>query len=748
MALEKALQGDLGQLRNWMSEHDRTLSSRAKNLLDTLHEFRRTDIHALFEKNAQLAQKNTELANSLASLRQQVEVISNAQIREKTNSSMKLISRAFHIFSACKLTPAWVQWIKFTTLRRELAVSEVKRAALFSRVFGNAALHKFHEAFYAWSNGVNKLRAREEKKRSSVRRCLEIADQEQTRRNLAVLRRWKDNCDWIYHQANRHRLHEMIHDAHCVEDQITVVTRELTFLRDDGQRLEGTTTRLHGEACAKIDDASRRNMRMLNAESKRIDSTLSRISLESIPKLNARVAEVELASSEAKVKLDEAAEKLEHLDARLIDAEDTQTDIGVRMEAAEQSLSTVKDQVEVLREAQDSSSNQARGTQTLLDDVTQTVSCLQTDLQETNAALRQHVETMGAELKRIGRAQTKCDEAVDANRCDIDEQAGALGDLTYEVRMKIAKKPDPQTVVNCCAEYEDLACDQNYSPEFPESIPPEVSVFATAVAHYIAETANAEALERVFAGSNPDELVYAEVQLEARRAALRDAVRAEVTEETGILRTGTGATRLSARQKFIGRMMEAIDVALTKFEAVVTLANTRFGKIKAIPSCVACDRPLPTRLRRDPKERNANQNPYPEATAGADRTQAVRDPSGQTEGPRNNSTMPSNLMKTAIRSQDETPVVSRDPPGDTTLPKDDIGAMEPFVKRGGFKMPPSGKRANELRHSTDSLPQTTVRKEFMLSGTQGDIENLNIETLPRGKIRPRPRSAVGIRGEK
>ena len=669
MALEKQLQDDLRQLRDWMAEHDRTLSNRAKNMLDTLHEFRRTDIQTLFEKNAQLVQMNTELTKSFTTLRQQVENMAREHTRERMNAAMKLITRAFHIFSECKIRPAWAKWMKFSAYKRELEESEEKRAALIERVFTKLVSHQVNAAFQVWSSAVHKVRAQEQRKLQSVRRCLEIADQQITHKHASMVRRWKDNADWVYHRANRDRLHEMVSEADSVEDKIAVLVREMTFMKEDDQRLQSTTARLHGEVCAKIDDTSRSNMKMLNAESKRVDSTLSRISLESIPKLNARVAEVELASSGARKLLDATVEKCDHVDGRLLEAEDMQVNFGVRMQGAEQLLSTVKGHVDDLKKAHESSSDQARGTQTLLNEVTQTVSCLQTDLNETNAALRAHVEIMGTELKRIGAAQTSCGEAVQANRSELEEQAGMLGDLTHEVRMKIAKKPDSDSVVKCCAEYEDLACDQNYSPEFPEHIPTEVSMFANATAHYIAETANAEALERVFAGANPDELVYAEVQLEARRTALRAEVRAEVAEEAAILRPNTGTTRLSARQKFIGRMMEAIDVALTKFEAVVTLANTRFGKIKAIPSCIACDRPLPTRLRRDPKDRSAKQIPVPESTGASDRTQAVADGERKPQGA--SSTRESSLLKTR-RSQDETPVVARESPGQPAVSKEEL----------------------------------------------------------------------------
>ena len=729
-----------------MTEHDRTLASRAKNLLDTLHEFRQTDIQALHDQNDRLSRRNEELSADLSSLRQQVQNMANLQLRERANTSIKLITKAFHIFSACKLTPAWTRWRTYTSFKRDLTESNTKKATLFQRIINEMVLRRLRKGFSLWSCVAKEIRAKQQKKSKAMCHCLEVADKYITQRKRRALYRWKEVSDWIYHRGHRHRFHEMVRATEDTNEKFTVIVREVFFMKEDNERNQRTASRLYGESCSRIDEVSRKNMMLLNAESKRLDSSLSRLSLESIPKLNARMFTIEEESASKTKRLDGMIETVGEIDTRLVEVEANLSSLDVRVDSTEESAAVMENQLAAIRKAHDSSSSHALGTQTLLNEVTQTVSCLQTDLNETNTILKQHMESTGTEIKQLGKAQIRCAEGLEANRGEVEEQAGILGELTYEMRMKIAKKPEFQSVVKLCADYEDLACEQNFSPDFPDHLPTEVSIFATAIAHYVAETANAEALERVFAGSNPDELVYAEVQLESRRDALRAEVRNEMTEEVSLLRPGTGTARLSARQKFIGRMMEAVDVALTRFEAVVTLANTRFGKVKAIPSCVACDRPLPTRLRRDPKERSTDHK-VPESTTANERTQAVLGTTGLVyENDLSESLQPplkTLASKTKKKGQDETPFLSKE-----TVMEEEHGKKEEFVKRGGFKMPSRGVGGDDLRHSIDALPRTSVRKEFMLSGTQSGKEHLAgdpVDSLPRGRIRPRPRSAIGVR---
>ena len=63
-----------------------------------------------------------------------------------------------------------------------------------------------------------------------------------------------------------------------------------------------------------------------------------------------------------------------------------------------------------------------------------------------------------------------------------------------------------------------------------------------------------------------------------------------------------GVLRIEARKRFLARLIEATDSALSKHDQVLIPATTRLGRVKAtIPACVACDRPLRNKGRR-PKE--------------------------------------------------------------------------------------------------------------------------------------------------
>ena len=60
-----------------------------------------------------------------------------------------------------------------------------------------------------------------------------------------------------------------------------------------------------------------------------------------------------------------------------------------------------------------------------------------------------------------------------------------------------------------------------------------------------------------------------------------------------------GTVRLEARSRFIARVVDAIEAALSKHDQVFIPASTRLGRVRAtVPTCVACDRPLTTRGKR------------------------------------------------------------------------------------------------------------------------------------------------------
>mmetsp|Transcript_2917 Transcript_2917/g.4232 ORF Transcript_2917/g.4232 Transcript_2917/m.4232 type:complete len:190 (-) Transcript_2917:19-588(-) len=60
-----------------------------------------------------------------------------------------------------------------------------------------------------------------------------------------------------------------------------------------------------------------------------------------------------------------------------------------------------------------------------------------------------------------------------------------------------------------------------------------------------------------------------------------------------------GAIRLEARARYIGRVVDAIDAALSKHDHIFIPASTRLGRVRAtVPTCVACDRPLTSKCRK------------------------------------------------------------------------------------------------------------------------------------------------------
>ena len=60
-----------------------------------------------------------------------------------------------------------------------------------------------------------------------------------------------------------------------------------------------------------------------------------------------------------------------------------------------------------------------------------------------------------------------------------------------------------------------------------------------------------------------------------------------------------GAVRLEARLRYVGRVVDAVDAALSKHDQIFIPSSTRLGRVKAsAPTCVACDRPLTTKGKR------------------------------------------------------------------------------------------------------------------------------------------------------
>lgn len=139
------------------------------------------------------------------------------------------------------------------------------------------------------------------------------------------------------------------------------------------------------------------------------------------------------------------------------------------------------------------------------------------------------------------------------------------------------------------------------------SIASAIAAFAQDYASWIAYQADHEAVMREICCANPDELEYNSDEVVGRRKILLDVLRKEMGAMLEEAHACPGALRLEARTKFIAKLVEATDTALTKHDRAMNSLNTRLGKKNLLNSseaivCMGCDRPLRSRgeaSRRD-----------------------------------------------------------------------------------------------------------------------------------------------------
>ncbi|GMH93463.1 hypothetical protein TL16_g12635 [Triparma laevis f. inornata] len=177
-------------------------------------------------------------------------------------------------------------------------------------------------------------------------------------------------------------------------------------------------------------------------------------------------------------------------------------------------------------------------------------------------------------------------------------------DLRRIVEFNGVLKPKMELMVNACLPYEQLSHEKKYcppinSPALDMYIPDAIAAFSVNMAAWIAFKADHEAMSRVVSGVNPEEIVYADEDIEFRRRSLIEEVRFEFRRAVEKGNPDAGALRLEARHKFQARLIDSVDSALSKHDQVLIMGSSRASRVKAaVPACVACDRPLRTKARK------------------------------------------------------------------------------------------------------------------------------------------------------
>ena len=184
----------------------------------------------------------------------------------------------------------------------------------------------------------------------------------------------------------------------------------------------------------------------------------------------------------------------------------------------------------------------------------------------------------------------------------------ALGRMRTVLDSPGVRKPKLVGMINLCVLYEKVSKEKGYVPPIncvfegnvAAELPTHIAAFSHDYASWIAYQADQEVMMLLIAGSSRDDYVYADDNLGTRRSELLVSLKSDLGLALETVHPGAGALKLEARYKFISRMMESTDSALSKYDQIVVEKNTRIGKVRSssVPVCVACDRPLRVKGRK------------------------------------------------------------------------------------------------------------------------------------------------------
>jgi hypothetical protein len=144
-----------------------------------------------------------------------------------------------------------------------------------------------------------------------------------------------------------------------------------------------------------------------------------------------------------------------------------------------------------------------------------------------------------------------------------------------------------------CLSFEDVTGYRNISPkEIPSRMCGEIASMAQQLAILISSSVDHEAIKRSITrqGDGSTEEAINELRTKLMNQTIQGMKR-KLNESSPT----PGPLQQEARTMFLNRMQQALQVAMSKHDQVVSMNSTRLGRIK-LPTCIACDRPMGTKV--------------------------------------------------------------------------------------------------------------------------------------------------------
>ena len=258
--------------------------------------------------------------------------------------------------------------------------------------------------------------------------------------------------------------------------------------------------------------------------------------------------------------------------------------------------------------------------------------------------------------------------------------------------------------------------------ELPRDMCRTISLVTQEMADYIAQKADVWAIEQTIHGA-PEDHPYSDSTIETRRQRIFQNFMELVSEEITRRYPDAGAVRQEARAKTIRKIQEAIEMALSKFDQVTVIGNSRLlARRLDVPKCVTCDRPLYNRKNPYKDIGRLQDTPIIEGLSRPESSAVYANPPTSLgfHGTRPaTSERRSPHYQKQLRNQEINKQRLSDKDGATDRPK--------TVMRGGFRMP-KGQLSEEIQ--LKMVPNVIEAQRSLDSQDEQDPLMMNSNSLP------------------
>jgi len=211
----------------------------------------------------------------------------------------------------------------------------------------------------------------------------------------------------------------------------------------------------------------------------------------------------------------------------------------------------------------------------------QTIAAMDASLR---AELKQSVASL-AELQREGEHRDKAIFNLGNVVAENERRAEMHRHPASEVMIWL------EELVQLCVEFEKDTIPEK-PPQISHEMAQSLSRRAQSLAGYFASQADFEAIRKLLVQSAPEEDSYEEDAIDILRHEMTQDFMGGLFNEIKAVNNAPTLPMLEARKKFQTKLRLAIETALSKFESVEIMSQSRLQATALKPRCVACDRPL------------------------------------------------------------------------------------------------------------------------------------------------------------